>query len=469
MSRDWTPEQQYLITKETDKDFGFLNVRWRFADGTEKEMYSQEEKDILRSYKVLGRAGLDMTLKLHKECEKNGCLELLRKIDDLLVMYCEGNKIDLDETVMKWFRGKLVEGFYYREENNQLFEEYVMRHIEEMKREDELLVYNGEIVDLSDGDRCLAIMVADGKMYISDSDHQDCFEQYCQDIGVDSGLDWSDPNNYDEVQEEAIKITNSLFEDEDKEIYGFDVFYEGDELYLTSHFPHNMEKCYEMMRDYAKENDYVMATFFNEDFRDYHVKVIDVNRSNERYESQEVKGDKKDYYVRGLDEQDRDQVEAMDEMSGNCLGQWLDCEEYGWGLFLDEELIGYCSVGGADDCAGMISDHALYDTEAYILSDVYVKRDCRGRGLGTMMVNSVLEKFDDMPVFLTVLYDQLEDFYKHCGFEWCDDSKSYAMVKPGRERKKDRLAEVVREAEKKKGQNPQEHSHKKEEKTAGER
>ena len=146
---------------------------------------------------------------------------------------------------------------------------------EKMKRKDEKLVYSGEIVDLCDGDRCLAIMVADGKMYISDSDHQDCFEQYCQDIGVDSGLDWSDPNNYDEVQEEAIKITNSLFEDEDKEIYGFDVFYDGDELYLTSHFPHNMEKCYEMMRDYAKENDYVMATFYNDDCRDYRVKIVD--------------------------------------------------------------------------------------------------------------------------------------------------------------------------------------------------
>lgn len=66
--------------------------------------------------------------------------------------------------------------------------------------------YTGEIVDISECDRILAIMIADGKMYFSDCDHQECLQQYCEDLGIDLGLDWNG-GNFDEMQAKAVKKT----------------------------------------------------------------------------------------------------------------------------------------------------------------------------------------------------------------------------------------------------------------------
>lgn len=129
-----------------------------------------------------------------------------------------------------------------------------------------------EVVNLSECDRITAIMVIGGKMYTSDCDHQDCYQEYCDEHGIDSGVDWDD--NFDEAQAELIKVTNSLFEDEKEDAYGFDIF-EGydDQYYLTSHFPSNMKSCYDMMTCYAKEHDCKLGTFFD---TSYNVKLIEM-------------------------------------------------------------------------------------------------------------------------------------------------------------------------------------------------
>ena len=117
-------------------------------------------------------------------------------------------------------------------------------------------------IDTTYYDRVAAIIVANGKMYISGADHQDAFEMYCEDIGIDSGLDWSDPDCFDETHEKAIELTDGLFFK--NEIQGFDIF-EGDEgrLYLTAHYPENLEKVYDIIIPYAKENNYIVGTFYN--------------------------------------------------------------------------------------------------------------------------------------------------------------------------------------------------------------
>lgn len=123
------------------------------------------------------------------------------------------------------------------------------------------LGYTGEMIDLSDCDRVVAIMIVDGRMYLSDCDHQDCLAMYCKEHGIACGVDFND-ENFDEIQKQLIHVTNGLFDNEKICIYGFDVFEGYDDVYyLTSHFPSNMEKCYGMMSEYAKEHGYVMGTF----------------------------------------------------------------------------------------------------------------------------------------------------------------------------------------------------------------
>lgn len=137
--------------------------------------------------------------------------------------------------------------------------------------------------------------------------------------------------------------------------------------------------------------------------------------------------------VRLLNEKDLKKVRQMDDMSGNYVQEWLDeNEDFAWGIFLKDKLIGYCTTGCADCDKETFGDYDGFSDDAIILSNVYVRRVFRGRGIATKMINEVLDKRnpnDEECVFLTVLYDDLYRFYSKLGFKWLDESESYAMVK----------------------------------------
>ena len=144
-----------------------------------------------------------------------------------------------------------------------------------------------------------------------------------------------------------------------------------------------------------------------------------------------------EYLVRALTFSDKELIERMDKLSGNDVSQWFNnaddyAEDYAYGIFRDDKMIGYCTIGGADDCGKMIENHALYSYDSLMLSDVYVKPSYRGLGVGTQLVASVIVNKlytdgIDTIVYLTVLYDRLGEFYKKIGFKWCTDAEEYAM------------------------------------------
>lgn len=135
--------------------------------------------------------------------------------------------------------------------------------------------------------------------------------------------------------------------------------------------------------------------------------------------------------IRSLFSCDADQVRAMDDMSGFCLEQWLDDDEYGWGVLYQNKLIGYCSVGGADDVGKDITDDSDYNScDSLLLSDVYVDPDYRRQGIGTYMLSHVLDKVQ--PEYATVYCCpsryELESFYKGVGFVLTDTSDSLCIT-----------------------------------------
>lgn len=144
--------------------------------------------------------------------------------------------------------------------------------------------------------------------------------------------------------------------------------------------------------------------------------------------------------TRVLTYKDAEQIRLLDERSGDDVSQWFIDEDdydedYAYGLFTDNgQLVGYCTLGDADDCASMIENHPLHDDYSLLLSDVYVKPDYRRQNLGLYMVSSAIKqklaKNSQISIFLTLLYDELGRFYEKLGFEWCDETYEYAMVKP---------------------------------------
>lgn len=152
------------------------------------------------------------------------------------------------------------------------------------------------------------------------------------------------------------------------------------------------------------------------------------------FEPSDIAKDGVRLFVKPLSEEHRLEVEAMDDMSGNYVSQWLeDNEDYAWGLFAEEKLVGYCSIGYADDCGEQIEGYPGYTSDSLLLSDVFVLPEYRGQGFGSFMVNEAVKlrtEEDKQFVFLTVMYDRLSHFYEKIGFSFIGEGSMVRDERP---------------------------------------
>ena len=144
--------------------------------------------------------------------------------------------------------------------------------------------------------------------------------------------------------------------------------------------------------------------------------------------------------VRPFTYSDLKDVIKMDNESGNYVSQWVkDLEyedsnynDYSWGIYVDNILAGYCTIGYADDVCSVIENHPLHDDEAYLLSDVYIKPDYRNKGYGLQLIIETIKgrfaKEEKLPVFLQVFNDDLKYFYRKAGFEYIPDKDDYSCM-----------------------------------------
>lgn len=116
-------------------------------------------------------------------------------------------------------------------------------------------------------------------------------------------------------------------------------------------------------------------------------------------------------------------VEDLDKRSGFYVSQWLDDnEDYAWGVFKDEKLVGYCSTGYADDTLSIIEKHPKHTNNSILLSDVYVLPEYRHFGYGSKLVSDAIKKRwksdkEENIVFAVLLCSSLIYFYEKIGFK----------------------------------------------------
>lgn len=140
--------------------------------------------------------------------------------------------------------------------------------------------------------------------------------------------------------------------------------------------------------------------------------------------------------VRPFTYADLKDVIRMDDESGNYVTQWVenlehedDSNNYSWGIYVDNILAGYCTIGYANDVCNVIENHPLHSNESYLLSDVYVKPDYRHQGYGLQLITETMKnrfaKEETLPVFLQASYDDLKYFYSKAGFEYIPNKSNY--------------------------------------------
>lgn len=128
--------------------------------------------------------------------------------------------------------------------------------------------------------------------------------------------------------------------------------------------------------------------------------------------------------VRALEELDAEQVSKLDKESYSHLLDYLDSENYVWGIFNEtNELIGYCTIGGAEDSTTGYLYYPFWTKDSLILSDVFVSSKYRSKGYAIRMLNETLKLANpnQYTVFLTVLDDRLRRLYEKVGFKYIED------------------------------------------------
>ena len=107
------------------------------------------------------------------------------------------------------------------------------------------------------------VITEDGSIYENDINHQECFLNIRRDFFEKYNIDILETSDeaYDYELEQAIEVTNNLFQT--NEYYGFDVFnsFATGESYFVAHYPQNLDKCLEVAYNYACANDLELATF----------------------------------------------------------------------------------------------------------------------------------------------------------------------------------------------------------------
>lgn len=148
--------------------------------------------------------------------------------------------------------------------------------------------------------------------------------------------------------------------------------------------------------------------------------------------------------VRPLTAVDRTAVMTLDNISGNDVVNWIGdlepnevpdkTDAYAWGCFCEDQLIGYCTIGGAvvpDDDEAVVKYPGYVAEESLLLSDVFIAPRYRHQGYALRMVKHVIgkrTKKNNVLVLLMVLDICVGKLYEKAGFHWLN-SNSYIMVK----------------------------------------
>ena len=143
--------------------------------------------------------------------------------------------------------------------------------------------------------------------------------------------------------------------------------------------------------------------------------------------------------VKPLCKRDLKEVALMDNESGFHVSHEVrylsdnEFNDYSWGLYLSGSLIGYCTIGYADDVPEAIENYPAYvDDCCYLLSDVYVCPSYRNLGYGLKMIKEVIENRwsseEKLPVFLECFDDRVQSFYRKAGFSRIEDKTDLSCM-----------------------------------------
>lgn len=144
--------------------------------------------------------------------------------------------------------------------------------------------------------------------------------------------------------------------------------------------------------------------------------------------------------VKPLRTVDMAKIIQLDQLSGFSVWQWVNStdarNDESWGAYLADQLIGYCTIGYADDQCPVMKDHELWSEDSYQLSDVFIVQEYRNNGYGSKLVRGAIKgrylSEGVRPVFLQPIDERVMRFYQTIGFSKIENYMDYdtMVLKP---------------------------------------
>lgn len=87
-------------------------------------------------------------------------------------------------------------------------------------------------------------------------------------------------------------------------------------------------------------------------------------------------------------------------------------QDYAYGIFYDNILIGYATIGGAEEI-----EEAKDDADAELLGDVFVLDEYQNKGYGSTLIKYIIKEHNYSNIYGDILDTNLMNFYEPLGFE----------------------------------------------------
>lgn len=119
--------------------------------------------------------------------------------------------------------------------------------------------------------------------------------------------------------------------------------------------------------------------------------------------------------TRALTPADEQQVRQLEMEAFFAVSDMLYKPNAAWGVFIDDSLIGFCSVEDAD-IYDEFKKLPEWTPDSRLIGDVYISAKYRGRGYGKHLVQAVADATPE-PVFCVLFDSTMSKFYQSIGFE----------------------------------------------------
>ena len=121
MSRDFTPQMHFLVSKEHPEIYSG-NFIIKIEGQPDKKMFTDEQMQLKEKYKTFYVCASDIFFKIYEKYSIEQ-FERINKLIEELVSTTDESKFP--KQLVDWYYGKLDKNFYYHERNDEMFCEWL--------------------------------------------------------------------------------------------------------------------------------------------------------------------------------------------------------------------------------------------------------------------------------------------------------------------------------------------------------